>query len=218
MNSQTRHQIGGQWPTSRYDRIIPGKENAVHPGQDVRWVPEPVAKRRIPASTRNRTQFVQPVAIQLTGWHMPAHWLISFLVAISCFPHCYFLVHTPILSSVLIKLLKIWKYINSQVLTNGIPTKFNQAGGQILRSYIHKHINCLKIGAGIAQSVQWLRYGLDDRSSQQRREFFPCYPIHTGSGAHPGTRQMGNGDSPPGGKAAGAWRRTLTSIQHRDQE
>jgi hypothetical protein len=66
MNSQTRHQTGGQWSTSRYDRIITGKENAAHTGQDVWWVSEPVGKR-IPASTRNRTQFVQQVAIQLTG-------------------------------------------------------------------------------------------------------------------------------------------------------
>jgi len=60
-----KYECGGK--TSRYDRIIPGKENAIHTGQDVWWVPEPVAKRRIPACTWNRTQFVQPVAIQLTG-------------------------------------------------------------------------------------------------------------------------------------------------------
>jgi len=36
--------------------------------------------------------------------------------------------------------------------------------------------------------------------------------LHTGSGAHPASYQMGTGGFFPGGKAAGSWRWPLTSI------
>jgi hypothetical protein len=62
-----------------------------------------------------------------------------------------------------------------------------------------------------------LGYGLDDRGSSFR---FPAgagnislhYRVQNGSGAHPASYLMGTRGSFPGGKAAGAWSWSLTSI------
>jgi hypothetical protein len=61
--------------------------------------------------------------------------------------------------------------------------------------------------AGISQSIQRLRYGLDDRGSRVR---FPAgagnfslnHRVQNGSGAYPASYPMGTRDSFPGGKAA----------------
>jgi hypothetical protein len=50
------------------------------------------------------------------------------------------------------------------------------------------------------------------------RDFFFFHSVRTGSGAHPVSYPMGTGGSFPGGKAAEAWSRPLTSIQCRAQE
>jgi hypothetical protein len=61
-----------------------------------------------------------------------------------------------------------------------------------------------------------LGYGLDGRGSRVR---FPLkagnslhHRVQNGSGAHPASYPMGNRDSFPGGKVAGAWSWPLTSI------
>jgi len=48
--------------------------------------------------------------------------------------------------------------------------------------------------------------------------FSPHYRVRNGSGAHPASYPMGTRDSFPGGKAAGAWSSSLTSIWCRGQE
>jgi len=60
-------------------------------------------------------------------------------------------------------------------------------------------------GAGIAQSVQWLGYGLDDRRSipGRGRDLSLCHRIKTGSEAHPAS--YGAGRSFLRYKAAGLW-------------
>jgi hypothetical protein len=67
-----------------------------------------------------------------------------------------------------------------------------------------------------------LGYGLDDRGSRVRFptgagnfSFHHC--VQNCSGAHPASYPMGTRDSFPVGKAAGAWRWPLTSIQCRGQ-
>jgi len=69
----------------------------------------------------------------------------------------------------------------------------------------------------IAQSAQPLGCGLDDRGSRVR---FPAgvgsfslhHCVQTGSKSHPASYPMGNGDSFPEDKVAGAWSLPLTSI------
>jgi hypothetical protein len=60
------------------------------------------------------------------------------------------------------------------------------------------------VGVGVAQSVQWLGYGLDDRNSIPDRVddgiFSLCHRVQTGSEAHPASYPMGLP-----GKAADAW-------------
>jgi hypothetical protein len=69
------------------------------------------------------------------------------------------------------------------------------------------HFASKNIGVGVARSVQWLGYGLDDRGSIHGRgsDFSLPHRVQTGSGAHPASYPMGTWDSFPGGKVAGAW-------------
>jgi hypothetical protein len=60
-------------------------------------------------------------------------------------------------------------------------------------------------------------YGLDDRMIGVRipaeaTNFSLRQCVHTGSGAHPASSQMGTGGSFPGGKAAARWSWPLASI------
>jgi len=63
-------------------------------------------------------------------------------------------------------------------------------------------------GAGVAQSVQRLGYGLDDRCSIHGRgnyeTFSLCHRFQTGSDIHPTSHPMGTGCSYPVDKSAGA--------------
>jgi hypothetical protein len=74
----------------------------------------------------------------------------------------------------------------------------------------------------IAQSVQRLGYGPDDRGSRVRfsagaGNFYLHHRVQTRSGAHPASYPMGTRGSFPGGKVAGAWSWPLTSIYFRGQ-
>jgi hypothetical protein len=63
------------------------------------------------------------------------------------------------------------------------------------------------IVAGIAQSIKWLGYGLDNRGSIPDRgnNFFLRHRDQTDSEVHPASYQMGNGGSFSEAKATGAW-------------
>jgi hypothetical protein len=66
--------------------------------------------------------------------------------------------------------------------------------------------------AAVAQSVNWLGYGLDERGSIPSRdwEFFSSPPSLDRLWAHPASYPMSTGGSFSGGKAAGAWSYTST--------
>jgi hypothetical protein len=64
-------------------------------------------------------------------------------------------------------------------------------------------------GAGIAQSVWRLGYGLNDQGSRVRfpawaGNFSPHHRVQNGAGTHPASYPMDTGGYFPGGKAAGA--------------
>jgi hypothetical protein len=67
----------------------------------------------------------------------------------------------------------------------------------------------LLFGAGVAQSVQWVGYWLDDQGSipgKGSSEIFSLrHRVQTGSGAHPASYWMSTGCSYPWGKAARSW-------------
>jgi hypothetical protein len=71
-------------------------------------------------------------------------------------------------------------------------------------------------GTGVAQSVLWLDYGLDNRGVAVRftageSDFFVT-SAQTGSGTHPDSYLMSPRNSFPVVKAAGAWSWPMTSI------
>jgi len=70
--------------------------------------------------------------------------------------------------------------------------------------------NYINKGDGIAQSVQWIGYELDDQDSIP--SIFPLrHRVQIGAEVHPVSYPMGTGWYIPVGKAAGAWSRSLTS-------
>jgi hypothetical protein len=70
-----------------------------------------------------------------------------------------------------------------------------------------------EIGAGVAESVSWLGYGMDDRGSipgSKKHLFSLRHRFYIGSGAYPAFYVMGTRGSFPGSKAAGSWSWPLT--------
>jgi hypothetical protein len=69
----------------------------------------------------------------------------------------------------------------------------------------------------IAQSEEWLNYGLGDQVSipGRGRDFLSSTPRPDRSEVHPASYSMGTGDSFTGSKATGAWSWPLTDIYRR---
>jgi hypothetical protein len=68
---------------------------------------------------------------------------------------------------------------------------------------------------GIGRPVSSLGYGLDDRGMRvpfRERHFSLLHSVHSGSGAHPASYKMSNGNYFLGGKAAGALSLLFTFI------
>jgi hypothetical protein len=91
--------------------------------------------------------------------------------------------------------------------------QYTQQSGNPLLS----HVILIYLRAVIAQSVQRLGYGLDDRDSRVwfpggGWDFFLHQRVQNGSEAHAASCPMCTRASFPGGRAAGAWSWPLTSM------
>jgi hypothetical protein len=103
---------------------------------------------------------------------------------------------------------QFWTTVSfTRILLHGITDDLTTTATEILLIF-----NC-SLGAGIAQSVYRLGYGLDDRSSIPKEDNYKNlslrHRIQNGSGAHPASYPVGIG-----GKMAGAWSYTSSLPTH----
>jgi len=73
----------------------------------------------------------------------------------------------------------------------------------------------LTLGADVAQSVQWLGYGVDNDSSAEERMFLLLPSFHSGCGAHPASYKVRSERLVPGIRWRGACRWPVTLIWRR---